>query len=102
VGGCMEKYNYENLCQIMGEKVSLKDDQGNGAELTIAEVNKGQLDGDDWEAFSVIFQGEKNVSIPQGTYVFFNENFGEKSLFISPKSETEYETVVTRKRMSVS
>jgi len=95
----VEKYNYENLCQITGEKVCLKDDQGNGVELTIAEVNKGQLDGDDWEAFSVIFQGEKSFSIPQGTYVFFNENFGEKSLFLSPKSETEYETVVTRKRM---
>jgi len=95
----VEKYNYNNLSQILGEKVCLKDGQENKVELTITEVNKGQLDGDDWEAFSVIFRGEKNIPIPQGTYVFFNEKFGEKSLFISPKSETEYETVVTRKRV---
>lgn len=95
----MEKYNYENLCQYMGEKVYLKDDQGKEVELTIAEVNKGQLDGDEWEAFSVIFQGEKSFFVPQGTYLFCNESFGEKSLFLSPKSETEYETVVTRKRV---
>lgn len=96
----MENYNYKNLSQFIGEKVTLIDDKGNQAELTITEVNKGKLDGNDWEAFSVIYHGEK-VIIHQGNYIFSHESFGEKQLFLSPNSETEYETVVTRKRESM-
>ncbi|NOX43736.1 MAG: hypothetical protein GXP19_08415 [Gammaproteobacteria bacterium] len=96
----MKQYNYDNLCEILGEKVMLKDDQGKEIELTIAEVYKGTLDGDDWEAFSVIYHGRKDFFISQGVYTFTHEKFGDKSLFLSPKSETEYETVVTRKRSS--
>lgn len=94
----MERYNYKNLCLLIGEKVELKDEQGNQAELTITEVSRGNIDGDEWEAFSVIYNGEKHFSIPQGSYTFMHESFGEKLLFMSPNSETEYETVVTRKR----
>ena len=94
----MENYNYKNLNQLIGEKVQLKDDQGNQTELTITEVNAANMDGDEWEAFSVIYQGEKDSEISQGNYKLSHESFGEKQLFLSPNSETEYETVVTRKR----
>lgn len=95
----MEKYNYKNLSQLIGEKVTVRDEQQNQLELTIAEVCVGSLDGDEWEAFSVIFNGEKGSSIPQGTYTFLHERFDETLLFLSPNSEIEYETVVTRKRV---
>lgn len=94
----MEQYNYNNLCQFIGKKVQLKDAQENEIELTITEVNKGQLDGDEWEVFSVIYQGDKNVQLPQGTYTFSHDSFGEKILFLSPNSPMEYETVVSRKK----
>jgi len=94
----MELYNYDILSQLVGEKVTLKDDKDQKVILEITEVNKGKLDGEDWEAFSVIFNGNKEFSIAQGTYTLSHERFGEKSLFLSPNSEIEYETVVTRKR----
>lgn len=94
----MEAYNYNNLSKLVGDKVKLQDQQGNIAELSIVEVNKGVLDGDEWESFSVIYQGEENLSVPQGTYQFSHEAFGEAQLFISPNSPVEYETVITRKR----
>lgn len=94
----MENYTYNSLSGLVGDKVQLQDGQGNVAELSIFEVIKGRLDGEEWEAFSVIYQGERGMSIPQGTYQFSHEKFGEHQLFLSPNSETEYETVVTRKR----
>lgn len=94
----MERYNYKNISQFIGEKVQLRDEQGNVAELSIADVCKGAMDGDEWEAFSVIYQGNKDFFVPQGTYFFTSEHFGEKQLFLSPKSDIEYETVVTRRR----
>lgn len=94
----MDKYNYNNLAQLIDVKVLLRDKQGNEAELVIAEVYRGKMDGDEWEAFSVIYSGKAGFFIPQGTYVFIHEKFGEKELFLTPKSETEYETVITRKK----
>ena len=94
----MELYNYDILSQLIGENVVLKDDQDHQVSLKIAEVNKGTLDGSEWEAFSVIYNGSPELSIPQGTYTLHHEKFGDESLFVSPNSDVEYETVVTRKR----
>ncbi|MBU2871893.1 hypothetical protein [Colwellia sp. E2M01] len=94
----MEKYNYINLSQSIGENMLIKDDAGNRVELVIAEVNKGVLDGEEWDSFSVIYSAAPGVTIPQGTYTFCHEKIGEVSLFTTPNSATEYETVVTRKR----
>jgi len=94
----MELYNYDILSQLVGEDVLLKDGQDQIVVLEVAEVNKGKLDGDEWEAFSVILNGKKEYSLPQGIFTLSHEKFGDVSLFLSPNSETEYETVVTRKR----
>ena len=96
----MEHYNYEALSAIVDEVVGLKDDQGNQVELTITEVSKNNLDGDEWDAFSVIYRSDASFSIPQGTYTLSHKSFGEQRLFLSPNSETEYETVVSRKRLA--
>jgi hypothetical protein len=97
----MEQYNYTNLSQSIGEDMIIRDDAGNEVALVIAEVNKGTLDSEEWDAFSVIYNAKASVSIPQGTYTFCHEKIGEVSLFTTPKSATEYETVVTRKRKKV-
>ncbi len=93
-----EKYNYKTLTLLIGEKVRVIDSQEHSVFLTISEVIKNKLDGNEWEAFSVVYTGENNFRIAQGTYTFQHDSFGEKNLFLSPNSETEYETVITRKR----
>ncbi|WP_144394697.1 DUF6916 family protein [Pleionea sediminis] len=94
----MENYSYETLRGIVGEQVTIEDKQGNEVSITLSEVNKGKIDGPDWEAFSAIYQGQNEFFIPQGTYTLKHPSFGEQQLFLSPNSETEYETVVTRER----
>ncbi len=98
----MESYNYDNLFSVVGQEVSVSDDEGNEVFLTVAEVSKGALDGTSWEAFSVIYAGDKNFHIPQGNYTFKHSVFGVKKLFLIPNSETEYETVITREREAVA
>ncbi|MFT5083443.1 MAG: hypothetical protein ACI9Y1_001486 [Lentisphaeria bacterium] len=93
-----ENYNYKTLHSMIGESVCVIDDQGNKATLSISEVSKNTLDGDQWEAFSVLYTGDTSFRIAQGVYIFQHAKFGEKSLFLSPNSETKYETVITRKR----
>lgn len=96
----MENYNYEVLSTIQGETVTIKDSSGNTADLTISEINQSRMNGPDWEAFSVIYTGKEDLRIPEGTYLFHHPSFGELELFLSPKSPTQYETMVTRKRAS--
>ncbi|WP_196137515.1 hypothetical protein [Aliikangiella sp. G2MR2-5] len=94
----LDSYNYKTLNEIIGQAVVVEDRKGNQVHLIIAEVNKGQIDGEQWEAFSVIYQGKPDFSVPQGTYKLHHQAFGEKELFLSPNSETEYETVIARRR----
>lgn len=94
----MDVYNYPQLSQMLGETVKVSDQQGNHVALTISEVNKGSLDGDKWEAFSVIYTSDSPMDIAQGTYRFSHREFGDVDLFLSPNSATEFETIVTRTR----
>ncbi len=95
----MELYSYEKLSALIGEQVFVCDDTGNKVSLVVSDVVKNKIDSDQWEGFSVIYHGDKNFRIPQGTYTFNHSGFGEKKLFLTPNGETEYETVITRKRV---
>ncbi|MEO2268178.1 hypothetical protein V1358_12765 [Pseudoalteromonas sp. YIC-656] len=97
----IDNYNFSNLSTILGETVLLKDQAGNQVNLVVSEVIKGPIDGEQWEAFSVIYKGTHDFSVPQGIYKISHDTFGEKELFLSPNSQTEYETVVARKRDSI-
>ena len=94
----MENYNYNNLMEIVGDNVAVSDDEGNQQQLKIDSVSTSSMHGEDWEAFSVLFRGDESFHIPQGTYQFDHPAFGQVSLFVSPKSEIEYETVINRRR----
>ncbi|WP_462158960.1 DUF6916 family protein [Pseudoalteromonas sp. GB56] len=97
-----DNYNFNNLSNMLGEKVLVEDQAGNQVNLVVSEVLKGPIDGEEWEAFSVIYKGTQDFSVPQGVYKISHDTFGEKELFVSPNSLTEYETVVARKRDAVS
>ena len=94
----VEKYNYDTLLSIQNETVTISDDAGNTTNITVKEVTKSRLDGPDWEAFSVAYTNNSEIRIPEGTYQFTHPSFGSVDLFLSPKSWTESETVVIRKR----
>ncbi|WP_085298180.1 DUF6916 family protein [Cognaticolwellia mytili] len=94
----MDTYNYEQLLTLIGDRVQVSDEQGNSVELTISEVIQGRQHGHEWEAFSVIYTSEEAMDISQGTYSFDHQGFDNQKLFLSPNSNTEFETVISRAR----
>ncbi|WP_272166360.1 DUF6916 family protein [Vibrio diabolicus] len=96
----MKDYNFENLSKLIGEQVLVSDEQCNELSLTLAEVTPGKIQNDMWESFSTIYKGDESVQIPQGTFTFSHPEFGDVKLFVSPKSPTDYEVIVTRKNQA--
>ncbi len=94
----MAAYNHNILSKLIGEKVSVSDNQGNEVSLTISIVTENKMGDNQWEAFSVIYNGDESFRIAPGVYTFKHPGFEKKQLFLSPNSETEYETVVTREQ----
>lgn len=80
----MDSYNFRNLTSIIGEKITVTDKQGNQVQLTLSSVTKNKIDGEQWEAFTASYIGSDGFHIPQGTYSFKHELFGEKQLFWYP------------------
>ncbi|MET1254969.1 DUF6916 family protein [Aliikangiella maris] len=97
----MDSYNYNNLKSLIGQVINVIDNANHQATLVITDVIRSQINGDEWDAFSVIYQGSSDFHIPQGTYTLVHPEFGEKQLFLTPNSENEYETVITRKKQAV-
>lgn len=98
----MERFNYQTLAAIQGQAVTIKDGAGNTAALVVTEIKKSALDGTDWEAFSVLYSAPPSLRIPDGSYLIGHPCFGELELYLSPKSATEYESVITRKRVPLA
>ena len=94
----MEQFNFQNLTGLKDQKVTVKVSDDIQCELTIKEIVKNSLDGDEWESFSVFLTGDDSFHLDQGTYTLSNDQFGEQALFLSPKSALEYEIVVNRQR----
>lgn len=93
----MEKFTFENVESAQGSVVKVVGQNGE-VELEVLSVTKSKLDGDEWNAFSVLLNGKANEPLSQGTYKLENEAFGEAELFLSPNSETEYEIHIAQKR----
>ena len=96
--GDFAHYKFDVLDSMRGDQFDVMDESGNQAVLTLVDVKKSSLDGVHWEAFSAIYKGEQSIRIPQGTYRLHHRTFGALSLFLSPKSEVDYEVVVTRRK----
>ncbi|WP_020408655.1 DUF6916 family protein [Hahella ganghwensis] len=94
----MENFNKSLLSEIVDQKVKLQIPEGSDVELTVSKVGACALDGDEWESFYVYLKGDESFHLPQGTYPITHEAFGTQDLFLSPKSPTEYEIIVNRKR----
>ena len=93
----VEPFCYENLKNMHDMAVTVTDSYGNQERLIIMEVFRGELRGENWDTFGVIWRGESNLRMRQGTYTISHPSFGDKFLFLLPRNETEYETVVARR-----
>lgn len=95
----MQSYSYESLNSLLGQKLTLTDDQGHQVMLVIDKVEKSKLDSMEWEAFSACLVGDASFHVPQGTYQLKHPGLGEEAFFLSPKSAVEYELVINRRKL---
>ena len=95
----MDSLDKNLFTEIINQAVSVDLPDGSGtAELIITEVESCSLNGDEWESFCVCLQGEDNCHLPQGTYQVSHAIFGTQDIFLSPKSPTDYEIIINRKK----
>ncbi|MEC8907908.1 MAG: hypothetical protein C9355_00600 [Thalassolituus maritimus] len=94
----MEAITYDSMESLLGQQVTLSDQADNSVRLTISEVERTALDGDDWEAFAVSLEGQDDFRVPQGMYRLTHEAIGSGELFITAHGPTEYQAVISRKR----
>ncbi len=94
----MSRFNQDQLSQLVGQPVSLKTAEGEEVSLTVKGAGECPLNGEEWESFYVDLQSDGSFVLAQGTYTISHDTFGSLDLFISPKSETNYEIIVNRKR----
>lgn len=90
--------DHASLSRHLGETATLTDDQGHVATLTLATVETSAMHGDQWESFSLLLTSEQPIAMPQGIYRIAHPQLGEHDLFVSPKSLTDFEVVVNRRR----
>jgi hypothetical protein len=93
----MQLYTFERLNQLLGQQLQLQDDAGTRVNLTLDRVVKGKLDPNHWESFAAYLTGDPSFHIPQGNYQLEHPELGVASLFLSPKSEVEYELIMNRR-----
>ena len=71
-------------------------------ELTLKSVTEGLAASEDYECFSIEFQGSKQTPLEQGTFELTHETLGTFSLFMTPVEEDErsrtYQAVFNRPR----
>lgn len=92
-----DNFNYDTLQRQLGTAVTLIDaDQV--TFLSMVELSRSPLDGAQWEAFALYLEGDPNRQLPQGVYRLAHPAFGERDLFLSPKSPVQYEISISRRR----
>jgi hypothetical protein len=88
----MEKWRLEQFQFLLGQTLVAKELNGDSeCELQVSEVNESKSLGEGWESFSVIFIGDREMT--QGSLEFTHSDYGNTTVFLNPKSETEYEAV---------
>ena len=88
----MEKWRLEQFKSLLGQTLLAKELEGNATfELKVSEVIESQSLGDGWESFSVLFNSDYELT--QGSVEFTHSDYGNATVFLNPKSETEYEAI---------
>ncbi|MFG7351247.1 DUF6916 family protein [Shewanella oncorhynchi] len=93
----MQAYTFKQLTALLGDHITLTDSQGSRLQLVIHNVEQGVQSAPQWEAFALYLLGQENIRVPQGNYMFEHPALGAETLFMSPKSQMEYEIVFNRR-----
>ncbi|MCE9685545.1 hypothetical protein LZP73_04840 [Shewanella sp. AS16] len=96
----MEKFNFDVLTPLLDQQVAVfaPDSDTKLTDLTITQVSRGAPHGDEFDAFSVEFKGDKNQHCPQGNYLLKHPGFGEMTLFMSPHAIDSYQVCISRRK----
>ena len=84
----MEKLTQPELKKLLNQVFSIKQEDGSSCELTLKEVTEVK-ETEKTESFSLIFHRPKEKFLEQKTYEMWNNECGEKPIFIVPVGESE-------------
>lgn len=96
----MDRFIYDVLIDLVGHKVQVKDANNDTllTELTISNVERSAVNGEEFDAFSVDLSGDEKEHLVQGNYSFNHQSFGEAKLFMSPYAVDRYQICISRKK----
>ncbi len=92
----MKNFKYDDFCELIGDELDVFDGEGNQGILLIKEVILSKFNHDELCGFSIYFTNTNEFYLTQGTYLFRHKFAGECHLFITQKSNSEYESCVTQ------
>jgi hypothetical protein len=94
----MNDFTFESASKLIGRQVTLSDSADNTVPLTVSQVARTAIDGDDWEGFEVQLTGDESFSIRQGTYRLSHDSFTPGDVFITAHGPIDYQIVISRQR----
>ncbi|QSX37415.1 DUF6916 family protein [Shewanella sedimentimangrovi] len=98
----MEKFTKETLEGLIGKSITAckADSGGELAELVVEKVSDGKLNSAEFSSMSVELSGLPEAHLPESTYLFKHDAFGEVLLYMSPYDIDKYQIIVSRKKTS--
>ena len=100
----MKLPQYNLFLECINSEFSVRSNAGANASLLLKTVTQigasaGGDDAQNQRAFSLIFEGQMQAFLPQGTYEFAHPQFGETAIFIVPigperdRNQMRYEAI---------
>ena len=90
----MDNWRLDTFKSLLGQSLRatpIDGEAGGECLFEVSEVIESTSLGEGWESFSVILKSNETVS--QGSLNLHAENIGETMVFLTPKSEDEYEAI---------
>jgi hypothetical protein len=96
----MKDFKYNEFYELVGDELDVFDGEGNQGILLIKAVVLSKFNNDEQYGFSIYFTNTNEFYLTQGTYLFRHKFAGECELFITQKSNSEYECCITQVKNS--
>jgi hypothetical protein len=94
----MEKFNFNFFLERVGQKVKVADvDKTQEFEGEISKVIEGKMRSDEWESYCVVVNKDPHVVMQDTNYLISHIDWGTETIFCSPKSETTFEFIFSRR-----
>jgi hypothetical protein len=92
----MKDFKYDEFYELIGDELDVFDGEGNQGILLIKAVTLSKFNNDEQYGFAIYFTSANEFSLTQGTYLLRHKLAGECHLFITQKSNSEYESCITQ------